>query len=71
MALKDFSRRPLSRRQNEVLRAMGEGKTNGEIAALLGISTGTVRKHAEHIYAKLGAGNRTQAVMLARLSGEG
>jgi DNA-binding CsgD family transcriptional regulator len=51
----------LSARETEVLRWMSEGRSNREIGAVLGISRGTVRKHAENIYRKLGVGNRTAA----------
>lgn len=43
----------LSRREKEVLAWMAEGKTNREIAVILGIATGTVRTHAGNIYEKL------------------
>ena len=41
----------------------GVGKTDAEIAALLGLSPRTVQKHLEHIYIKLGVETRTAAVM--------
>lgn len=37
---------------------MAAGLTNDQVARRLGISAGTVRKHLEHIYAKLGLDNR-------------
>lgn len=52
----------LSQRQMEVLREMASGKTNKEIARLLGISVETVRAHVVEILARLGARNRTEAV---------
>jgi NarL family two-component system response regulator LiaR len=42
-----------------------EGKTNGEIAAELTLSPGTVRFHVSNILSKLGANNRTEAVSMA------
>ena len=55
----------LTPREREVLRWLAHGKTDGEIAALLGSSRRTVQKHLEHIYVKLGVETRTAAVMRA------
>jgi DNA-binding CsgD family transcriptional regulator len=55
----------LSKRENEVLHWMGQGRTQGEIALILGISLATVRKHAGKIYRKLKVPNRTCAVFHA------
>lgn len=52
----------LSAREQEILRWVREGKTNNVIATILGISSHTVRKHLEHIFAKLGVETRTGAV---------
>jgi DNA-binding CsgD family transcriptional regulator len=54
----------LSPRENEVLSWLTEGKTNPEIAMILGISPGTVRRHLENIYPKLGVENRHAAALL-------
>jgi DNA-binding CsgD family transcriptional regulator len=56
----------LTQREAEVIRLAAEGKTNREIAGLLGISPLTVRKHLEHAYPKLGVGNRTAAAARLR-----
>jgi DNA-binding CsgD family transcriptional regulator len=48
----------LSRRQQEVAHWIREGKTNQEIASILGISPRTVQKHVEHIFEKLGVETR-------------
>jgi DNA-binding CsgD family transcriptional regulator len=56
----------LTQRETEVIGLAGEGKTNREIAGLLGISPLTVRKHLEHAYPKLGVGNRTEAAARLR-----
>jgi LuxR family maltose regulon positive regulatory protein len=60
---------PLTRREKEILRLMGRGLTNPEIAEALVISPHTVRTHATHIYAKLAVGNRARAVRKARQLG--
>jgi LuxR family maltose regulon positive regulatory protein len=60
---------PLTRREKEILRLMGRGLTNPEIAEELVISPHTVRTHATHIYAKLAVSNRTRAVRKARQLG--
>jgi two-component system, NarL family, response regulator LiaR len=52
-------------REVEVLRLMAQGRTNPEIAQELGISRGTVKIHVQHIIAKLGVSDRTQAAVRA------
>ncbi len=56
-------RQALTPRENEVLHWLAHGKTDAQIAALLGLSPRTVQKHLEHIYIKLGVETRTAAVM--------
>jgi DNA-binding CsgD family transcriptional regulator len=56
---------PLTPREREVLDWVGAGKTNRDIAAILGASPRTVEKHLERIYEKLGVETRTAAVMRA------
>jgi DNA-binding CsgD family transcriptional regulator len=53
----------LSARQEEIMHWVTEGKTNPEIAIILGISQHTVRKHLENIYAILDVENRTSAAV--------
>ena len=55
----------LTPREVEVLRLVAAGLTNREIAATLWIAPGTVRKHLDNAYAKLGVGSRTAAVAVA------
>jgi DNA-binding CsgD family transcriptional regulator len=52
----------LTPREREILGLVAEGRTNAEVAGLLWISPGTVRKHLENAYDKLGAHTRTGAV---------
>ncbi len=56
----------LSQREREILQLVSAGLSNQEIAASLVISIGTTKKHLEHIYEKLDARSRTQAVARAR-----
>ncbi len=56
----------LTARQMDVLQALAKGGSNKEIARAMGISPATVKKHLEAIFARLGASNRLQAVMMAR-----
>jgi DNA-binding CsgD family transcriptional regulator len=55
----------LTPRERDVLRLLGDGRTNQEIARDLHLAPGTVRLHVKHILAKLGAANRTQAALSA------
>jgi DNA-binding NarL/FixJ family response regulator len=57
----------LSRRELEVLAEMRKGRTNREIASMLGISTATVNKHVHRILQKLRVRNRAQAVAISQL----
>ncbi|HYY02626.1 MAG TPA: helix-turn-helix transcriptional regulator [Gaiellaceae bacterium] len=57
--------RLLTAREREILRAIAAGQTTPEIADRLFVSPHTVRKHVEHILAKLGARTRSEAVARA------
>ena len=56
---------PLTPRELQVLERVAQGQTNREIAADFVITAGTVKNHVEHIIAKLGVSDRTQAVVRA------
>jgi DNA-binding CsgD family transcriptional regulator len=55
----------LTGRENEVLAWVAAGRTNAQIAEILSIAPGTVKKHLEHIYEKLGVSSRTDAAVTA------
>jgi LuxR family maltose regulon positive regulatory protein len=57
---------PLTRRELEVLGFVAAGRPNREIADELVVTLETVKKHLSHIFDKLGAANRTEAVARAR-----
>jgi DNA-binding CsgD family transcriptional regulator len=59
----------LTTREGEVLSWLSKGKTNRDIAQILGLSHRTVDKHLEQIYAKLGVENRTAAAAIATSTG--
>jgi PAS domain S-box-containing protein len=61
--------RPLTERELEVLRLAAEGHRGPEIAEQLVLSPATVRTHFEHIYEKLGVGDRAAAVAHALRTG--
>jgi DNA-binding NarL/FixJ family response regulator len=62
----EFSRElGLTGREGEVLSWLSKGKSNRDIAQILGLSPRTVDKHLEQIYAKLGVENRTAAAAIA------
>ena len=69
--LPDFSsavpleRLGISPREAEVLLWMSQGKSNFDIANILGCSHATVKKHTIHLFEKLGVETRTAAMLLA------
>jgi len=56
----------LTEREVEVLRLVANGKTNQEIASELFLAVGTVKRHLNNIFGKLGVQNRTACVAKAR-----
>jgi DNA-binding NarL/FixJ family response regulator len=58
--------RPLSNREEEVLRLVSSGRANKAIARELQISERTVKAHLTNIFARLGVTDRTQAALWAR-----
>ena len=53
----------LSPREQQVAEWVGEGKSNEEIAVILGISAHTVKNHLDKIFRKLGVENRCAAAV--------
>ena len=52
----------LTARQEEILRLVAKGKQRGEIAAILGVSLNTIKKHLRNIFDRLGARTQIEAV---------
>jgi DNA-binding NarL/FixJ family response regulator len=59
----------LTPREAEVLQLIAAGLTNSEIAQRLVVSNATVKSHVNHIFAKIGARDRAQAVVYAYAKG--
>lgn len=56
---------PLTARERDVLRLLGQGASNDQIAIALQIAPRTAKVHVQNILSKLGATNRTEAVSIA------
>lgn len=54
----------LTQREREVLDLVAAGRTNVEIASMLELASGTIAKHLEHVYEKLGVRTRTAAAAM-------
>jgi DNA-binding NarL/FixJ family response regulator len=59
----------LTQRETEVLTLVARGRSNSEIATTLHLGEATVRTHVGHVFAKIGARERAQAVVFAYESG--
>jgi LuxR family transcriptional regulator len=62
--------RVLTKRQLQVLRWIGQGKTMTETATILGIAPATVEKHLRQARETLGVATSTQAVLHAQINGQ-
>lgn len=60
-------RNQLTPRERETFEALVGGRSNAEIASLLGISEVTVKIHLQNVYRKLGAKNRSDAVRMGMI----
>ncbi len=68
-APRDASQLGLTERETDVLRLIASGLSNAEIAAQLVVSESTVKTHVNHLFAKIGARDRAQAVTYAFRNG--
>lgn len=59
----------LAARELEVMKLVARGRTNEEIARLLGISLGAVKNHLCDVFAKLNVGSRTEAIIACLSAG--
>lgn len=55
----------LTPKQAETLLWVAQGKSNAEVAAILGVTEATAKKHLEHIFARLGVEKRGAASLIA------
>ena len=59
----------ITKRELEILELMAKGMSNREIAEKLFVSENTVKTHSSHLFDKLSAKRRTQAVQIAKEMG--
>ncbi|MBV7476297.1 helix-turn-helix transcriptional regulator [Pseudomonas sp. PDM31] len=59
----------LTSKERNVLKLVAEGKSNKEMAKLLGITPETIKSHMKNIFAKLNVDSRAQAAVAAKASG--
>ena len=60
------NRHQFSEREMDVLRLLGQGKTNQEIAQMLHLAHGTVKNYISRILSELDVGDRTLAALWAK-----
>ena len=69
IAFEDYRENPLTKRENEVLKLVADGKTTKEIAKELYLTAGTVRNYISTIFEKLEVSNRIEAISLYKEKG--
>ncbi len=69
IAFDDYRENPLTKRENDVLKLIAEGKTTKEIANELFLTAGTVRNYISTIFEKLEVSNRIEAISLYKEKG--
>lgn len=69
VAFDDYRENPLTKRENEVLKLVAEGKTTKEIAEALFLTNGTVRNYISTIFEKLEVSNRIEAISIYKERG--
>lgn len=69
IAFDEYRENPLTKRENEVLKLVAEGKTTKEIAKELYLTAGTVRNYISTIFEKLEVSNRIEAISLYKEKG--
>jgi len=62
----DEQQASLTAREREILHRVAKGQTNAQIAVELWIAPGTVKKHLEHVYEKVGVAGRAAAATFAQ-----
>lgn len=60
----------LTPREREVVYLVAQGRSNAEVATALWVTPGTIKKHLENIYAKIGVGSRAAAATYVRVVAE-
>ena len=65
-----MNRRELTARETAVAALVGQGRTNSEIAEILGVSLATAKRHLNNIMIKWNCANRTQVAVEAMRRGE-
>ncbi len=60
---------PLTEKEKEIIKLIGDGKTTKEIASILFLSSGTVRNYVSEILAKLDVKNRIEAISIVKEKG--
>lgn len=55
----------LTKREAQIMALVAAGKSNKEIGAAIGVTEGTVKVHTGHVFKKLGANGRTEAIRIA------